>query len=188
MTLTVHDFWTADHDTACAMLAFIGRHNARAETIDFRRGALPPFPDLLHTLHRFRPTAQAWHPWMLRILDVEAALGLRGCPADLEFTTTVEITAPGATDRYRLHIADGSRGGRADDPRRRAVHPAAAGRLVRRRLPHRDRRPLIRRARTLPTCSPTSCAPRPRTSRGSLITSDQVARGHWSRSPEWSSG
>ncbi|MEU7480532.1 GNAT family N-acetyltransferase [Lentzea sp. NPDC042327] len=110
MTLTVHDFWSADCDTACAMLGFLGRHNARATTIDFRRGALPPFPDLLHHLHRFRPTVQAWHPWMLRILDVEGALRLRGWPADLDLTATIDVTDHDTTGCYRLHIT----GGRAE--------------------------------------------------------------------------
>ncbi|MGW0392249.1 hypothetical protein ACWDYJ_15425 [Streptomyces sp. NPDC003042] len=73
------------------MLAFLGRHNTRAETIEFRRGALPPCPIPLHNLHRFRPIAESWHPWMLRILDVPEAVRLRGWPADLTTAVPIEI-------------------------------------------------------------------------------------------------
>ncbi|WP_309117469.1 GNAT family N-acetyltransferase [Saccharothrix sp.] len=109
MTLTVHDFWAADHDTTHAMLAFLGGHNTRAATIDFRRGALPPHPTLVHNLHRCRMTATAWHPWMLRILDTAAALRRRGWPADLDTSTTIEVTATAdhPAQRYHLRLADG---------------------------------------------------------------------------------
>lgn len=110
MTLVVHDFWAGSHSTAAAMLAFLGRHNTRAETIEFRRGALPPYPSLLHNLHRHRPTAEAWHPWMLRILDVPEAIRLRGWPADLNATVPIEIENEngGTWDRYVLRITAGS--------------------------------------------------------------------------------
>ncbi|MGP3950900.1 GNAT family N-acetyltransferase [Streptomyces sp. 7N604] len=110
MKLVVHDFWAASQSTAAAMLAFLGRHNARAETIEFRRGALPPYPTLLHNLHRHRPTAEAWHPWMLRILDIPEAIRLRGWPADLNANVPIEIENEngGAWDRYFLRITTGS--------------------------------------------------------------------------------
>lgn len=107
MTLTVHDFWAADHDTTHAMLAFLGRHNSRAPVIDFRRGALPPYPELLHGLHRYRMTAQAWHPWMLRILDIAAAIRQRGWPADLDVSTTIGIATADTTELYRLDLTAG---------------------------------------------------------------------------------
>ncbi|OKK14790.1 hypothetical protein AMK16_30130 [Streptomyces sp. CB00455] len=52
------------------------RHSERA--VHFRRSALPPYPTLLHNLHRYRLTAEAWHPWMLRIPDIPEAVRLRG--------------------------------------------------------------------------------------------------------------
>ncbi|WP_395372675.1 enhanced intracellular survival protein Eis [Streptomyces tubercidicus] len=110
MALTIHEFWAANQETAAAMLAFLGRHNTRAETIDFRRGALPPYPTLLHNLHRFRPTAESWHPWMLRILDIPEAIRLRGWPAEL--TTTVPIEIENATgdgwNRWMFQVKAGS--------------------------------------------------------------------------------
>ncbi|MCP3817510.1 GNAT family N-acetyltransferase [Streptomyces sp. A3M-1-3] len=110
MNLVVHDFWAAGESTARAMLAFLGCHNTRAETIEFRRGALPPYPTLLHNLHRYRPTAKAWHPWMLRILDIPGAVRLRGWPADLDSTVPIEIENENgdAWDRYMLQITAGS--------------------------------------------------------------------------------
>ncbi|MEU6346264.1 GNAT family N-acetyltransferase [Streptomyces sp. NPDC046977] len=112
MNLTVHDFWATDPDTTAALLAFLGRHNTRAETIEFRRGALPPLPTLLHHLHRHRVQAQAWHPWMLRILDVPAAISARGWPPDLDATLPIAIenSTGDGIDRYLLQIA----GGKAD--------------------------------------------------------------------------
>ncbi|MCZ4120287.1 GNAT family N-acetyltransferase [Streptomyces sp. H39-S7] len=110
VTLIVHEFWAADESTTAAMLAFLGRHNTRAKTIEFRRGALPPHPTLLHSLHHHRTTAEAWHPWMLRILDLPQAIRLRGWPADLTATIPVQIENDngGSADRYILQIAAGA--------------------------------------------------------------------------------
>ncbi|MGW6412848.1 GNAT family N-acetyltransferase [Streptomyces vinaceus] len=110
MSLVVHDFWAASQPTAVAMLAFLGRHNTRARTITFRRGALPPYPTLLHNLRHHRTTAESWHPWMLRILDAPEAIRLRGWPADLTVTVHVEIeNATGeGWNRWQLHIKNGS--------------------------------------------------------------------------------
>lgn len=41
-------------DIAASMLAFLRRHNTHAETIESHRGALPPYPLLLHRLHHAR--------------------------------------------------------------------------------------------------------------------------------------
>ncbi|MEU2428418.1 GNAT family N-acetyltransferase [Streptomyces sp. NPDC007861] len=109
MTLAVHDFWAANQPTATAMLAFLGRHNTRARTITFRRGALPPYPTLLHGLRHHRTTAEAWHPWMLRILDMPEAIRLRGWPGDL--TTAVPMEIENETDgwgRWMLQIKAGA--------------------------------------------------------------------------------
>ncbi|MFD5268826.1 enhanced intracellular survival protein Eis [Streptomyces sp. NPDC058335] len=110
MSLVVHDFWAATQPTAAAMLAFLGRHNTRAETIEFRRGALPPYPTLLHNLHRFRPIAESWHPWMLRILDVPEAVRLRGWPTDLTTAVPIEIENESGTswDRWIFQMEAGN--------------------------------------------------------------------------------
>lgn len=109
MMLVVHDLWAADREAAAAIYGFLGGHHSRAEIVHFRRGALPPYPTLLHGLRRYRLTAEAWHPWMLRILDIGQALRLRGWPADLRFTTTigVEGSVPHAGSGYQLRVTDG---------------------------------------------------------------------------------
>jgi predicted acetyltransferase len=108
--LTVHDFWAADPGTAYAMLAFLGRYNTRAQTIDFRRGVLPPYPTLLHNLHRCRMTTQAWHPWMLRILDIPSAIRHRGWPLDVDTVIPIQIEATERSKpaRYQLVLTSGT--------------------------------------------------------------------------------
>lgn len=109
MSLVVHDFWAASQPTAAAMLAFLGRHNTRARTIEFRRGALPPYPTLLHGLRHHRTTAEAWHPWMVRILNAPEAIRLRGWPADLSTDVPIEIeNDTGAWDRWMLQVKAGA--------------------------------------------------------------------------------
>ncbi|MEU0845712.1 GNAT family N-acetyltransferase [Streptomyces sp. NPDC005962] len=110
MELTVHDFWAADAETVSAMMAFLGSHHTRAPAIHFRRSALPPYPALLHHLNRYRPTAEAWHPWMLRILNLPEAVRLRGWPADLEISVPVEIEsdADGTWQSYLLEVKNGT--------------------------------------------------------------------------------
>ncbi|WP_329046756.1 GNAT family N-acetyltransferase [Streptomyces sp. NBC_01422] len=109
MSLVVHDFWATDQPTAAAMLAFLGHHNTRARTIEFRRGALPPYPTLLQGLRHHRTTAEAWHPWMLRILDLPEAIRLRGWPHDLTTAVPMEIESErGGRDRWMLQITAGA--------------------------------------------------------------------------------
>lgn len=90
-TLQVHDFWASNTPAVAAMFAFLGRYSTRAETIDFRRGTMPPYPSLLHTLHRHRVTAEAWHPWMIRILDLPGAVRARGWPTNVTADIVVEV-------------------------------------------------------------------------------------------------
>ncbi|MEU8540882.1 GNAT family N-acetyltransferase [Streptomyces sp. NPDC048717] len=107
--LTVHGFWTADPDTARAMLAFLGHWDTRVPTVRFERTALPPHPLLLHTLPRSTLiTTHAQPPWLLRILDLEEAVHQRGWPADLTLHTPISVTDPDNTERHLLlEIADG---------------------------------------------------------------------------------
>ncbi|MFE0460411.1 enhanced intracellular survival protein Eis [Kitasatospora sp. NPDC058965] len=109
--LTVHGFWAADPDAATAMLAFLGRWDSRVPTIRFERTALPPYPLLLHTLPRATLlTTHAQPPWMLRILDLEEAVRLRGWPADLDLRIGIEIGTQDSSgqDHYLLEIAKGA--------------------------------------------------------------------------------
>ncbi|MER5968431.1 sterol carrier protein domain-containing protein [Streptomyces sp. NPDC002055] len=110
MDLTVHDFWAADAVTVDSMMAFLGSHLTRATAVHFRRSVLPPYLALLHKLHRYRPTAEAWHPWMLRIHDLPEAVRLRGWPDDLTLALPVEIENDngGTWDQYLLEVKDGN--------------------------------------------------------------------------------
>ncbi|MFI9630048.1 sterol carrier protein domain-containing protein [Streptomyces sp. NPDC052042] len=107
--LVVHDFWAADHPTAAAMLAFLGRHHSRIPTVAFERTGLPP-GTLLHRLGKGgAAAARAWHPWMLRVLDPCRAVELRGWPegADAEIVLDLVAADGSSTDRYTLRVGGG---------------------------------------------------------------------------------
>ncbi|MGH3824648.1 MAG: GNAT family N-acetyltransferase [Pseudonocardiaceae bacterium] len=108
--VVVHDFWAATDRAASAMLAFLGRHNSRIPTVAFQRTGLPPAPVLLHNLHRVgSAAARAWHPWMLRVLDLGQAVRLRGWPDDLDITIPLDVTTDtdDTTERFTLRITAG---------------------------------------------------------------------------------
>ncbi|MEV7087990.1 GNAT family N-acetyltransferase [Streptomyces sp. NPDC093085] len=114
--LVVHDFWAADHATASAMFAFLGRHNSRIPAVVFQRTGLPPGPLLQHTLRRTgAAAARSWHPWMLRVLDLRRAVELRGWPGGLDLVLPLAVTSDDGrgTENYVLRVADG-RGELAD--------------------------------------------------------------------------
>jgi predicted acetyltransferase len=108
--LVVQEFWASDHNVASAMLAFLGSHTSTVSTIEFERTSLPPYPVLLHNLHRAASaSAQAKPGWMFRIFDVPEAVRLRGWPDHLNLTVPIEIGAGegGSVDRYALEISSG---------------------------------------------------------------------------------
>lgn len=110
LQLVVHDFWAADHPTTRAMLAFLGRHHSRIPTVVFQRTGLPPALLFLHHLHRpAAATMRAWHPWMLRVLDLRRAIELRGWPAEVSLDLPLDIAPEDGTgsERFTLRIADG---------------------------------------------------------------------------------
>jgi predicted acetyltransferase len=109
--LVVQEFWAADRDVASAMFEFLGRHNSTIDTIKFERASMPPYPVFLHNLRRnAAAVVQAKPGWMLRILDVEEAVRLRGWPSDLDVTIPLEIGTEdgGSFDRYALRITSGA--------------------------------------------------------------------------------
>lgn len=110
LQLVVHDFWAADHLTTRSMLAFLGRHNSRIPAVAFQRTALPPAPLFLQLHRPAAATVRAWHPWMLRILDLRRAVELRGWPAEVSLDLPLEIASEDGTnsEQFTLRIADGS--------------------------------------------------------------------------------
>lgn len=111
-TVVVYDFWAAGDQVVAAMLGFLARHGSRIPTVAFQRTGLPPAPLLLHILRRAgAASAQAWHPWMLRVLDLGRAIRLRGWPPDLDLTLPIEITdrvdQPAERFALRIHAGEG---------------------------------------------------------------------------------
>ncbi len=119
--LVVHDLWAADLDAARAMLSFLGRYHSRAQTVQFRRAALAPYPVLLQGLRSFRLSAQAWHPWMLRVLDAPRALRLRGWPEHAAFEIALGIE--GEPRALLLSVEHGDAHARPTDAEPTAVFP-----------------------------------------------------------------
>ncbi|MGW7022484.1 GNAT family N-acetyltransferase [Streptomyces decoyicus] len=108
--LVVQDFWATDSGVASAMLEFLGSYSSSVPTIEFERTGLPPYPVLLHNLHHSASvSAQAKPGWMFRILDVEAAVRLRGWPPDVDTMVPIEIAADDgdSRDRYAFRISEG---------------------------------------------------------------------------------
>ncbi len=108
--LSVHGFWAAEPATATAMMAFLGRWDTRVATVQFQRTGLPPFPLLLHHLPRSTSlVTRAQPPWMLRILDLQEAVRLRGWPADVDLRIGVEIGSQDGAESgtYLLEITKG---------------------------------------------------------------------------------
>ena len=108
--LVVHDFWAADHTTAAAMLAFLGRHDSRIPTVEFQRTGVPPGPLLLHAMHRSgAASAHSWHPWMLRVLDLRRAVQARGWHQEVTVDLPLGVVAEDGqqVEHYILHIAQG---------------------------------------------------------------------------------
>lgn len=100
--LTVHDFWADDDRMAAGMFRFLARYASRIPTVAFQRTGLPPAALLPHALRRAgAATARAWHPWMLRVLDLEQAVRLRGWPQHLDVALPIEVAADPAHPRQR---------------------------------------------------------------------------------------
>ena len=109
--VVVHDFAAADHHVARSMLAFLGRHDSRVQTVEFQRTGLPPHPQLPHHLRRAGlATAQVRHPWMLRVLDLRAAVEQRGWPGTLALSLPLEIEGDpgGPGGRFVLRVDSGA--------------------------------------------------------------------------------
>lgn len=108
--LVVQEFWAEDRKTASAMMSFLGGHDSTVDFIKFERTSLPPYPILQHNLHRSgAAVAHAKPGWMIRILDLQEAVRLRGWPAELEATVPIEVGTEGGDshDRFVLRISSG---------------------------------------------------------------------------------
>ncbi|MFK0242743.1 sterol carrier protein domain-containing protein [Microbacterium sp. NPDC090281] len=108
MELFVEDFWCGSSQVERAMLAFLGAHSTRLRTVQFRRASMPPGGFPARYLHRFDAQAEAWHPWMLRLLSVKGALEARGWGEEVALVTHVGLLENGRTQNvYMIEISSG---------------------------------------------------------------------------------
>ena len=135
-------------------LAFLG---ASGTTVDRVKTSLPPAVLRLHLAEPSRTRVVEDWPWMLRLVDLPAAMAARGWPAGLTTTVALEVEPPThapdgiGAQRWVLEVADG-RGppgaGRARHGAPLGLRPGPALRRCgrprrpgRRRAAHRGRRP-----------------------------------------------
>ncbi|CCH32522.1 GNAT family N-acetyltransferase [Actinosynnema sp. NPDC047251] len=104
--LVVSDFWARDTASGRALLRFLGGFGSMAHTVHFDTGTLANLPALVWELPQHELREQGWYPWMLRLLDIPAALESRGWPRTVTGRLDLAITGP-AAQRLVLEVADG---------------------------------------------------------------------------------
>lgn len=118
--LVIQDIAYSTPDAAAALLTFIADHRTTRRHVRFRTGPTEPLLMLLGEI----PYKLAHKlPWMLRILDVPAALAARGYADGLHAELHLDVrdeSLPEAAGRFVLRVANG-RGG---------VEPGGRGELV----------------------------------------------------------
>lgn len=114
--LVLTDLASATGPAALRLLAFLGDHRSLARDVIWHGGVDDPF---LALLPERGYQVSLVEPWMLRIVDVAAALGARGYPRSLDTRLELEVRdelLPGNSGRFRVDIAGGAaavrRGGR----------------------------------------------------------------------------
>ena len=117
--LEVWDFAVTERPAAHALLAFLGAHRHNVTTVRLRGG--PNDPRLID-VPQPGASVSALEPWMLRVLDVRAALEARGYPAGVTAELHLDHhddQLPENTGRWLVRVA----GGRA------TVEPGGEGRI-----------------------------------------------------------
>jgi predicted acetyltransferase len=90
-TLHVTDMVARSEDAARTLMGFFHDYRSMASTVEWF-GHLPdPF---LTVLEEARTDVQLFYPWMIRIVDVERALGERGYPEGVEVELHWEVNDP----------------------------------------------------------------------------------------------
>ncbi|WP_431981314.1 GNAT family N-acetyltransferase [Streptomyces qinglanensis] len=104
----VHDLWHAEPDALPALLAAVGARSPQVREIRFRRSVLPRPSPLPWVLDRYAVREDGWYPWMLRLLDVPAALRARGWEPRARGTVGLEVVPPeGRAESYALTFEEG---------------------------------------------------------------------------------
>ncbi|MET9915017.1 GNAT family N-acetyltransferase [Streptomyces sp. NPDC006476] len=88
--LLVTDMWAADPQAAREVYGFLAGHGSQAHRVIFDQAAVPSPPPFLWELPHHHASEDAWYPWMIRLLDVPAALAQRSWPTPL--AGTLEFT------------------------------------------------------------------------------------------------
>ncbi|WP_432109579.1 GNAT family N-acetyltransferase [Streptomyces sp. AA1529] len=104
----VHDLWHAELDALAALLAAVGARSPQVREIRLRRSVLPRPSPLPWLLDRYAVREDGWYPWMLRLLDVPAALRARGWEPRARGAVGLEVVQPeGGTQPYALTFEEG---------------------------------------------------------------------------------
>jgi predicted acetyltransferase len=118
----VRELWAATPDALHGLLAHAASHRSITQEVRFLPGALAPdLPELLWLTRPGTVESSSVNPWLLRLLDVPAALRARGWAPAARARVEFEVADPwaGGPARLVLEIADGEA----------AVEPGGGGRV-----------------------------------------------------------
>ncbi|MFK7929202.1 MAG: enhanced intracellular survival protein Eis [Myxococcota bacterium] len=108
LMLQVVDYEARSASALRAVIGFIGGFSTMARTVELKCGPSDPILDFLP---EFSASLTLYEPWMLRIIDVEAAMQERGWPSGVQAALDLDIvdpTLPSAAGRWRVQIDDGA--------------------------------------------------------------------------------
>jgi len=107
--LRVSDLWTATPNALLGLLGFLGAQETVIDRVEFGPGAQAPNDEISGVLTRPQMTYEAGLPWMLRFVDLQAALADRGYPRTLSTRLELEVLdrPDGDPTRLVLEVADG---------------------------------------------------------------------------------
>ena len=117
--LEVGDFAVTERPAARALLGFLGAHRHNVTTVRLHGGPNDP---RLFNVPQPGASVSALEPWMLRVMDVPAALEARGYPPGVAAELHLEHRdeqVPENTGRWLVRVADG----------RATVEPGGGGRV-----------------------------------------------------------
>lgn len=104
----VMEYWTATRNAGVGLLGLLGAHSAMTKEIRFHHAALPAAPDIAFLAHMDGMDGDMFGTWMLRLVDVPAALEARGWPEDAKVRVSLEVHDPfsGAPQRVVLEVEE----------------------------------------------------------------------------------
>lgn len=119
--LRVHDWAALTPEAGCRLLTLLADHRTTRERVSWRSGPADP---LLAQLAEMTYTVTSQTPWMVRLVDIPAALAARGyapgVTAELHLDVHGDDVLPQNNGRFVLHVADGR--GRVEPGGRGSFH------------------------------------------------------------------